>query len=250
MPQQIPPPFATSPLLPVPHGMFNGLGGASGPPFASLNLSFSVGDRPEDVRTNRALTQKTLGLPHLISVKQVHRDRILRAEKHHIDTEPEGYDAIISILPGTGLLIQQADCQTVLLWAPQPQVVAAIHCGWRGSVQGIIGKTIACMQQEHGVAPETIRAVISPALGPCCAEFVNYRTELPTWMHAFQTTANHFDFWAISRQQLMQAGISPQHIDTAGSCTKCDDAYFSYRRAVHHSGGITGRNGSIIGLPE
>ncbi len=249
MPQKISPSFITSPLLPVPHGMFNALGGVSNPPFASLNLSFSVGDTPENVRTNRSVAQQSLGLTRLISVKQVHNDSILLAEEHHIGTEPEGYDAIISTLPGTGLLIQQADCQAVLLWAPQPQVVAAIHCGWRGSVLGIIGKTIDCMQQEYGVAPETIRAVISPSLGPCCAEFVNYRQELPTWMHDFQTSPNHFDFWAISRQQLMQAGISPQHIDTAGLCTKCNDSYFSYRRAVHNSGGITGRNGSIIGLP-
>lgn len=230
--------------------MFNGLGGVSPPPFASLNLSFSVEDNSEYVRNNRALAQQALGLLHLISVKQVHGDHVLVAQEQHIHRETEGFDAIISTLPGTGLLIQQADCQAVLLWAPQPQVVAAIHCGWRGSVLGIIGKTIACMQQEHGVAPETIRAVISPSLGPCCAEFVNYRQELPTWMHDFQASPNHFDFWAISRQQLMDAGISPQHIDSAGLCTKCNDAFFSYRRAVQTSDGITGRNGSIIGLPR
>ncbi len=247
--QQISPSFTTSPLLSVPHGMFNGLGGVSDPPFASLNLSYSVGDTPENVRTNRSLAQQALGLPRLISVKQVHSDRILLAQEHHIGTEPEGFDAIISTLPDTGLLIQQADCQAVLLWAPQPPVVAAIHCGWRGSVQGIIGKTITCMQQEHGVAPDSIRAVISPSLGPCCAEFINYRQELPPWMHAYQPSPNHFDFWAISRRQLVEAGIDAQHIDTAGLCTMCNDQYFSYRRAVQNSGGITGRNGSTIGLP-
>lgn len=249
MPQPTPTSFTTSLLLPVPHGMFNGLGGVSAPPFASLNLSFSVGDNVEHVRANRILAQQALALPHLLSVKQVHSDRILLAQEQHIGIESEGFDAIISTLPGTGLLIQQADCQAILLWAPQPPVVAAIHCGWRGSVLGIIGKTVARMQREYGVAPETIRAVISPSLGPCCAEFVNYRQELPTWMHALQTSANHFDFWAISRRQLTEAGIVPQHIDTAGLCTKCNESFFSYRRAVHHSGGITGRNGSIIGLP-
>ena len=137
----------------------------------------------------------------------------------------------------------------MLLHDPVQQVVAAIHCGWRGSVQGIIGKTITCMQQEYGVFPKSIRAVISPSLGPCCAEFINYRQELPPWMHDYQPSPNHFDFWAISRRQLVEAGIDAQHIDTAGICTKCNESFFSYRRAVQNSGGITGRNGSIIGLP-
>ncbi|MDD2464647.1 MAG: polyphenol oxidase family protein [Desulfobulbus sp.] len=243
-------PYYSSNLLPVPHGCFSCTGGVSKPPFTSLNLSFYTGDHPENVRVNRSHALKALRLNHLISVKQVHGDRVLFAQKEHIDQEIEGFDAIISDLPGTGILIQQADCQAVLLWAPQPQAIAAIHCGWRGSVQGIIGKTIACMKQEYGVEPGTLRVVISPSLGPCCAEFINFRTELPEWMHSYQVRPHFFDFWAISRRQLEEAGVPDEHIDIAGICTRCNEQYFSYRRAVHTTNGITGRNGSIIGLPS
>lgn len=250
MPFTSPFPVYTSPLLPVPHGMFCCAGGVSNAPFASLNLSYSVGDTPEKVQVNRARALQALGLEQLVSVRQVHGDRLFLVKEPLAGIEPEGYDALVSNLPGTGLLIQQADCQAILLWAPQHQVVAAVHCGWRGSVQGIIGKTIGCLQRQFGVQASSIRAVISPSLGPCCAEFKNLQTELPAWMHAYQVRPHYVDFWAISRRQLLEAGLMAEHIDIAAICTRCNAQFFSYRRAMQTTGGITGRNGSIIGLPR
>ncbi len=241
-------PFYTSALLPVSHGCFTSLEGVSPPPFASLNMSFYTGDEQANVENNRHRALQALELTDLISVKQVHGDQILATREEHKNIEPEGYDAIISDLPGTGLLIQQADCQAVLLWEPQAKVVAAIHCGWRGSVQGIIGKTISRMKHDYGVNPQWLKAVISPSLGPCCAEFKNFRKELPQWMHAYQVRPTYFDFWAISRHQLCEAGLDETSIDVAGICTRCNEQFFSYRRAVHTADGTTGRNGSIIGL--
>lgn len=247
--QKTSPPHYTSQLLPVPHGMFSNVGGVSSELFASLNLSYHVGDQPELVQTNRNRALESLGLRHLVSVNQVHSDQILLVEEEHARVELKGYDAMITTLPGTGLLIQQADCQAILLWAPQSGVVAAVHCGWRGSVLGIIGKTVQCLQEQYGVAPDSLLAAISPSLGPCCAEFIHYRKELPAWMHEYQVRPNHFDFWAISRRQLLDAGVLAAHIDVAALCTCCDPQFFSYRRAAKNTDGITGRNGSIIGLP-
>lgn len=242
--------FYTSSLLSVPHGMFRRSGGTSSAPFASLNFSEHIGDRQERVQTNRTLAIGALQLRSLVAVRQVHADRVLVVDQEHTHGELEGYDAIISTLAGVGLLIQQADCQAVLLHAPQQEVVAAVHCGWRGSVTDIIGKTIHCLQSACGVNPADLRAAISPSLGPCCAEFIHYQRELPAWMHAFQVRPAYFDFWAISRRQLMTAGVPAKQIDIAAVCTRCDHNFFSYRRAQQEDNGITGRNGSIIGLPQ
>jgi hypothetical protein len=243
-------PYYTSDLLPVPHGMFCCGGGISIEPFASLNLSYGAGDQADRVADNRTRAKAALGLTHLVSVKQTHSDQVLGIEQSHHAVELEGYDAMISTLPGTGLLIQQADCQAILLFAPQRGVIAAIHSGWRGSVLDIIGTTIRRLQDHYAVAPDSLLAVISPSLGPCCAEFINYRKELPTWMHAFQTLPCFFDFWAISRHQLLNAGLRHEHIEIASICTCCNQQFFSYRRATKAGNGVTGRNGSIIGLPE
>ncbi len=243
-------PYYTSALLSVPHGMFCCGGGISTEPLAPFNLSYSVGYQADRVVANRSRAQVALGLTHLVSVKQTHSDHVLGIEQPHFALEPEGYDAMISTLPGTGLLIQQADCQAILLSAPQQGVIAAIHSGWRGSVLDIIGKTIRRLQEHYAVAPDNLLAAISPSLGPCCAEFINYRKELPMWMHAFQVRPLFFDFWAISRHQLLRAGLLPEHIEIASVCTCCNQQFFSYRRATKTGNGVTGRNGSIIGLSE
>ena len=156
-------PHGTSPLLTAPHAMFTAAGGVSSGPFASLNLSFHVGDREEHVRRNRAAAAAALGLCRLVSVHQVHGDRVLLVEPGRGDDEPSGYDALISNLPNTGLLIQQADCQAILLEARERRAVAAIHCGWRGSVAGIIGVTVAALCTTFAVRPDSLRAAISPS---------------------------------------------------------------------------------------
>lgn len=247
--RETPLPHYVSPLLRVPHAMFCRAGGTSDEPFAALNLGDHFGDVAERVRVNRERALAALGLQRLVAVKQVHADRVLTVDPSHGDASPEGYDAMISTLRGTGLLIQQADCQAILLAAPDQGVVAAIHCGWRGSVQDIIGTTIRCLRERHGLSPAALTAAISPSLGPCCAEFVNYRHELPAWMHDYQVRPLYFDFWAISGQQLAASGVRPENIDIAGLCTCCSLQFFSYRRAVKTANGVTGRNGSIIGLP-
>ncbi len=231
--------------------MFLRSGGISAPPFAGLNLSFGVGDAVANVEENRRRIKKSLGLRSLVSVVQVHGDKILVLDSCSDDCEiTEGYDALITDLPGVGLLIQQADCQAVLLHDPVKGVIGAVHSGWRGSVADIIGKTIAAMEHHYATSPQDLRAVISPSLGPCCAQFVNHRRELPPAMHRWQVRPDYFDFRAISRDQLLRGGVLPEHIDTVAVCTCCSPDFFSYRRAVEKGGPVTGRNGSVIALPE
>ena len=241
----------TSGLLNVPHGMFLRSGGVSTPPFAGLNLSFTVGDDAANVAENRRRVKECLGLRHLVSVVQVHGNRTLVLDACEDDIEIQGgHDALLTDLPGVGLLIQQADCQAVLLHDPVRRVIAAVHSGWRGSVTNIIGKTVTAMQLHYNSDPADLVAVISPSLGPCCAQFINYRRELPQAMHQWQVRPDYFDFRAISREQLIERGLRPDHIDTVAVWTMCNPDFFSYRRAVKRDNPVTGRNGSVIALPE
>lgn len=240
----------TSSLFSVSHGLFTRSGGISTPPYNSLNLSFGVGDEKENVSQNRERIKRLLGIESLVSGKQVHGDRIYTASKIQADHEEEGCDALITRQTGVGLMIQQADCQAVLLHDPVQQVVAAIHNGWRGSAANIIARTVNQLVLDYSVRPRNLLAVISPSLGPCCAEFVNHEQELPLSMHSFQIRADYFDFWAISVQQLEECGILQRNIESSAICTACNSDFFSYRRAKRYGNGITGRNGSIIALPQ
>ncbi|MDD3813764.1 MAG: peptidoglycan editing factor PgeF [Desulfocapsaceae bacterium] len=218
-------------------------------PYFSLNSSFGVGDCTEKVQANRDRMKKSLGISRLVSARQVHGDQIFRIEEMPAsDQEIDGFDALMTKIRGVGLMIQHADCQAIMLHDPVQSAIAAVHCGWRGSVTNIINKTVQMMCSCYQSHPEDLVASISPSLGPCCAEFINHRQELPASFQAFQIRSNYFDFWQISRSQLMEAGLQADKIQIAGICTACSQNFFSYRRAKRKENGITGRNCSIISL--
>lgn len=225
------------------HGFFSRHGGVSSGAFSSLNVSFGVGDVAEAVRVNRLQLKQALGIKTMVSARQVHGNKVLALIRQPVaDFEAAGYDALVTN-HRVGLLIQQADCQAVIFHDPVRRVVGAAHAGWRGSVAGIIAATVQAMTDNFASKPADLRAAISPSLGPCCAEFVNYRRELPVWMHDFQVRPNYFDFWAITRVQLREAGLQPVNVHVIGACTRCSPDYFSFRRSP-----VTGRSATVIAL--
>ncbi len=225
------------------HGVFTRQGGTSAPPFDSLNVTSGLGDDPASVRQNRQRILKTIGGSDLVLMHQVHGDR-MHIVGRDTTTDLPVADALISAVPGPLLVVQVADCQPVLLYDHQCHVVAAVHSGWRGSVANILGRTVATMVSEFGCRPEDILAGIGPSLGPCCAEFRQYRTEIPESFWPYKDHRNHFDFWLISVDQLCLAGLQTENIEVAGTCTRChSDRYFSYRAEK-----ITGRFAVVIGL--
>jgi polyphenol oxidase len=232
------------------HGVFTRHGGVSRQPYATLNTAWNDGDAPEAVRENLIRVRGAMGVERLVASKQTHGDTIhvvdeeclARATaRHPVLFTPPG-DALVTNLRGVGLLIKIADCQAIFLVDPVREVIANVHCGWRGSVRSIPEKVVAMLRDRFGTKPEDLLAGISPSLGPCCAEFRNYSRELPAPLWSFQTKAEHFDFWAISRWQLMKAGLRPDRIEIANRCTVCESGdFFSYRGER-----TTGRNGAVL----
>lgn len=153
-------------------------------------------------------------------------------------------DALITADPLTILFIQVADCQPVIVIDPVQRVVANIHSGWRGSIQNIIGATIEKMVSRFDCRPEHLLCGIGPSLGPCCSEFINFRTEIPERLWRYRRAHDHFDFWRMSVDQLIQAGVRANNIDVCGVCTKCNPhLFFSYRHQKQ-----TGRFSSVVGV--
>lgn len=230
---------------------FDASAGVSSGLYKYGNISNYVGDDPFAVDWNRERIKETFNAHSLISAKQVHSDNIYICHPQMNDAEVDGYDAIISNIAGQAIMIQQADCQAVLLFDPEKKVVAGIHAGWRGNVDNIISKTITAMSKQFGTYASTVQAFIGPSLGPCCAEFVNYKTEFPSSFQNFLTEKeNHFNLWQVSKNQLMDSGVKAENISIAGECTSCNENYFSYRRACRTGNGTTGRNCSVIMLED
>ncbi len=231
------------------HGVFTRRGGESEGDLSGLNLSFSVGDRGGRVAGNRKRVRDLLNLPSLTSLRQVHGTvAVTIFNGWGRDTtgtpEMETGDILLTDRPGIGLVIKQADCQAVMLYDPRQRALANMHCGWRGNVRGVIPEGIKQMRVVYGTDPADLLAAIGPSLGPCCAEFIHYREELPKAAWRYQVRPFYFDLWQWSRDQLLAAGVKAGNIEIAGICTSCrTDEFYSYRKEKK-----TGRFGSVIGL--
>ncbi|QTA91516.1 peptidoglycan editing factor PgeF [Desulfonema magnum] len=229
----------------IRHGVFTRNGGCSKIPYHHLNISPGVGDEESCVKHNRRLISQCMEEKELVFANQVHGTEILIFSKD----DPAGPpvltgDAMVTDIPGRMLVIQVADCQAVLLYDPVQQVVANIHSGWRGSIKNITARTINVMEKRFGCEPRHIIGGIGPSLGPCCAEFVNYRKEIPEEFWKYKDKSDCFDFWAATRDQLCEAGVSDENIYSGGLCTRCNtNLFFSYRGER-----VTGRFGALIGL--
>jgi purine-nucleoside/S-methyl-5'-thioadenosine phosphorylase / adenosine deaminase len=234
----------------IRHGIFTRNNGISSGDYNGLNVALSVGDKKESVVNNRKSIAQCMGTQKLVFINQIHKTDILVFKKNDAErlseTKASSFtgDAMITDIPDKFLAIQTADCQGVVLYDPEKKVVANLHSGWQGSIKNIAGACVESMKTEFNCRPENIYAGISPSLGPCCAEFINYQQEIPEKFWCYKNISHYFNFWKISTHQLHEAGITPENIEISNICTKCNThLFFSYRKKNK-----TGRFVSVIGL--
>ena len=179
-------------------------------------------------------------------------------------------DAFITRQRDISLAISSADCVPVLLYDPVQHTTGLVHAGWRGTARGIVFATIDAMREQFGSQPGDIYAGIGPSIGPCCYEVSEEVQSLFMGRIEFdiQPTAKRYrnlvrestvfsirehahrnslmlDLWETNRNQLLMAGVLPEHIELPGICTGCEkDRFYSHRAEQ----GRTGRFPSILAL--
>lgn len=78
-------------------------------------------------------------------------------------------DALVTSLRGVAIGVRTADCLPILLYARDIQVVGAVHAGWRGTLAGIVGKTVETLV-DAGAKPENILVRFAPSVCAHCYE--------------------------------------------------------------------------------
>ncbi len=234
-----------SPLLAgFAHGFTTRGGGASAPPFDTLNLGGSVGDDPGCVGENWRRVEAVTGLG-FARVRQVHGARAVLAAA---PTPPgEEADAVVSCTAGVAACVSVADCVPVLLADPQSGAVAAVHAGWRGTIARAAAEGVAALRREAGAPAGRIVAVIGPSIGPCCYEVspdlaARFREAFGPGV-VREGGRPKLDLWGANSAALQGAGIAADRIQIVGRCTACEgELFFSHRR----DSGRTGRQVAFI----
>lgn len=222
-------------------------GGVSPVPFASLNLGLFTDDSSDNVAENRRRFCAELGIlpEQLAGSYQVHGDQVLVVEKAG---QYEGYDALISRKKNVFLTVTVADCVPVLIFDPVGEAVAAIHAGWKGTLAGIVAKTLAEMNTALGTHARNCHAYIGTCIDECSFEVDgdvadHFATPFKRW----EANKNKFfiDLKKANQQQLIQSGLPANQIEISPYSTYLqNDDYFSYRK----ENGQTGRLLGLIGI--
>ena len=235
------------------HGFIGRAGGVSTGTFASMNLSYWVGDDECAVDTNwQRLRREVPDLKLVARLNQVHGNVVHAATLDTAALRPAG-DGIVTAEPGVMLGIFSADCVPILMVDSKRKIAGALHAGWRGVIADIADAGVHAMVQL-GAHASDIRAAMGPSIGQCCFEvdadlgdrFSREIDGARNHTRAGRSGKAFIDLRAVVRDQLERAGLAPANIASVGPCTRCSSNRFFSRRAA--AGKTTGLQMSFVGF--
>ncbi len=207
------------------------LGGASHPPFDTLNLGLHVGDTRSDVMLNRLKLTQQLNCAKPLWLNQTH-STIVHVDNGENPLTPPTADASITTQPNRVLAILTGDCLPILLAHKHTKAVAAIHAGWRGIATGIIEQTLKALPDS----PADYVSWIGPGISQKAYEVNDtFKKQLfafnPLFNIAFSEDKGsvYANLALMAEITLKQQGV--HHISHSKLCTYHDPRFFSYREA-------------------
>lgn len=230
------------------------LGGVSKGSYGTMNINPFCGDDEEAVAENRTRLAATLGIDSskIVLPHQVHgiESRMIAEEFLSLPEAIrskllEGVDAVMTDVSGVSIGVSTADCIPVILYDPTHHAAAAVHAGWRGTLNHIAMKVVREMAMMFHSAPKDLKAIIGPGISEANFEVgqevydqfqtLNFDMDRIAKMHEKW----HIDLPLCNRMQLEGAGFNPENILDAEICTYDHvDTFFSARRLGKDSGRI------------
>lgn len=129
-------------------------------------------------------------------------------------------DALITRDPTIAVGVRTADCQPILLYAPDIRAVAAVHAGWRGTF-GRIGSNTVRRLRALGADPARMKALLGPSICPRCYE-VSAELVVQFREAGFRhlPSPDHLDLARLNAEDLADAGIPLSNITFTHQCTR------------------------------
>ena len=272
--------FLTYPVLDelpgIVHGFSTRLGGVSEGIYASMNLSYTRGDKDEAVTENFRRISRAMGfsLEDIVTSDQTHTANVrvvTEEDRGNGITKPRPYtdvDGMITNVPGLVLATFYADCVPLYFVDPVRRAVGLSHSGWRGTVARIGAVTVRKMTETYGTVPKDLYAAIGPSICRDCYEVSEdviqqfrqsfpedeypdlYRRNFPEQIRPslYYRKPNgkyQLNLWKANRRILLDAGIPASRISLPNLCTYCNPNLLFSHRATH---GQRGNLAAFLGL--
>ncbi len=189
---------------------------------------------------DNARIAEMLGVPSISLLTQVHGTDIVSIK--NASCKADGF----FLRKGEGACgIKTADCVPLLITDSEHTLAAILHCGWRGTVEGIVYEAISRFRKEN-ILPETLHVYTGPAAQICCYEigkdlgeqFISASSkgvsskDLPSEILPVENREGKYygSVSAIIQSQLLASSIPYSNIHILGECTICSEKYYSHRR--------------------
>lgn len=243
----------------VRHGFFTRKGGVSSGLLSSANFSLRPPETQSNIQQNhkRLLQEFGGGFSKIHVLSQKHTNKVVMVDqawedavKH--DAQNLQADGLITLKKGILLGVLTADCLPLLLASRDGSVIAAIHAGWRGALDGVVENALKALLKL--APPEDYVAAIGPCLqqhnfevGPEFVSAFHQRYMSSRGFFLRRENKTYFNLEGFVRFQLQSAKISNiklLHLDTYSD----PERFFSYRRATHKGETIFGCQISVIGI--
>ena len=240
------------------------IGGVSEGDIGTMNLSYSRGDKKENVDENFRRIGEVLGcdVSDFVLSHQTHTTNVrvvTEEDKGRGITRELGYsdvDGLVTNVPGVVLSTFYADCVPLFLVDPVKKVIGLSHSGWKGTVNKMGKVTVDTMVREFGCNPKDILACIGPSICVDCYEVS--RDVSDAFLEAFANAPNKdkivlpksqekamLDLWQANYAVFLETGICKEHITMPDICTACNkELLFSHRA----SNGKRGNLGAFLML--
>lgn len=247
----------------IVHGFSTRLGGVSEGIYASMNLSFTRGDKDAAVYENYRRFAAALGFSErdIVTSDQTHTANvriITEEDRGNGITKPRPYtdvDGMITNVRGLVLATFYADCVPLYFVDSVHHAIGLSHSGWRGTVAKIGAVTIRKMQETYGTDPADVYAAIGPSICQECYEvsedvILEFQKSFAPehWEKLFYKKENgkyQLNLWEANKIIFTEAGITEKYISMPGICTCCNPDFLFSHRASH---GKRGNLGAFLGL--
>lgn len=234
----------------VNHLFSTRLGGVSEAELGSMNLSYSRGDKKENVDENFKRIAEVLGRSRedIVCSDQTHTVNIRKvtgADRGKGVLYPRDYtdiDGLITNEPGIVLATFYADCVPLFFVDPANHAIGLSHSGWRGTADKMGAETIRNMTESYGTNPADVIVAIGPSI---CQDCYEVSEDVAQFFKEDERMAKadgkyRLDLWKANKRVLLDAGVKEEHISVTDICTCCNPKYLFSHRASHGKRGNLG----------
>ncbi len=239
----------------IKHCFFSKNGGVSKELYNSLNCGLGSGDKKENVLKNLSIVSKKMGVDknNLYTMSQTHSNKVVIINKNNQDIKRVDSDALITNIKNISISVLTADCVPILIYEKINNVVACIHAGWKGAINGIVENTFNKMMRLN----ENNNFYV--AIGPCIG-LENYEVGkefYDKFIHEnkknerffFQNENNKFNFDLRKYVNFKITKFDVKYVENVDLNTYAEkENFFSFRRSRKLEEKDYGRCISTIGL--